>query len=793
MTMKLILFFALVMSALQLQAQSLTQTIRGQIRDQESEMPIAGATVTISQDKILGGAISDANGSFRIEAVPVGRINLDVKMEGYEPTGMSGLIVTSGKELVLTLDIQEKVAKNDVALNEVVITDRDDGRQPLNEMATLSAQSFSVEETSRYPSSINDPGRMAQNFAGVTSSGNDMSNEIVIRGNSPRGMQWRMEGIEIPNPNHFGDQGSSGGPISMLSASTLGQSDFYTGAFPSEFGNAYSGVFDLRLRKGNSEQRESSFMFGVLGIEASTEGYFSKKSKASYLVNYRYSTLALMQEFLPNLDVLPKYQDLSFNIHLPTKVGDFGVFGLGGANVANQEVPVADSSQWENLGQSASYAADQQVGVVGLKHRLLIGEKSYLKTVVAATADNYQDFSYRLLPEENYREDAYDDTDFQNYAYRFHTLFNTKLSARSTVRVGLIGSHLDYSYFYRNKDWDDNLWTVYYDQKGGANQLEGYGQWKYRINEDLTLNTGLHATYFGFNGNTAIDPRAALSWQANDKHRVSFAAGLHSKPEHISVYLLEELGPNQERVLPNRDLALLRSVHLVAGHEWPFARDWNLKTEVYYQHLYNVATSSDSGSVFSIINNASVWALDDAGVLNSEGLGRNYGVDVSLNKHFSNQYYAMLTGSLYNSEFTVNKKDWFNTRYNGNYNLTLLGGKEFKVGKDRKNVFGLNAKGVLSGGLRYTPIDFAASKEVGYTVRFEDRPFEDRVADYWRFDLGFRYTLNRKSSTHSILLDIQNVSNRLNVFGQYYSSQSNQLETDYQNGIFPLLNYRYEF
>lgn len=791
--MKFILLIGLILSGLQLNAQTLTQTIRGQVRDQESEMPIAGATVTLSQDKVLGGGITDGEGYFRIENVPVGRVNLDVKMEGYEPFGMAGLIVTSGKELVLTLDLQERVASKDVALNEVVITGRQDGGKPVNEMATLSAQSFSVEETSRYPSSINDPGRMAQNFAGVTSSGDDMSNEIVIRGNSPRGMLWRMEGIEIPNPNHFGDQGSSGGPISMLSASTLGQSDFYTGAFPSEFGNAYSGVFDLRLRRGNTEKREASVMFGVLGIEASTEGYFSKKSKASYLVNYRYSTLALMQGFFPNLDVLPKYQDVSFNIHLPTKVGDFGVFGLGGANIAEGDIPVADSSQWNHLGESTNFESTQQVGVVGLKHRLLLGEKSYLKTVVAVSADNYQDYSYRLLPEQNYQQDAYDDTDFQNYAYRFHTLFNTKLNTRSTVRVGLIGAHLDYSYFYRNKDWDNTPWTVYYDQKGGSNQLEGYGQWKYRINEDLTLNAGLHGTYLGFNGNYAIDPRLALSWQATDKHRVSLAAGLHSKPEHISVYLLEERGEQDASVQPNKDLALLRSLHLVAGHEWPFAKDWNLKTEVYYQYLYNVATSNDSGSTFAIVNNASVWALADAGTLNSDGLGRNYGIDLSLNKSFARQYYLMMTGSVYNSEFSVDGKNWFNTRYNGNYNLTLLGGKEFKVGKGKKNVFALNAKGVLSGGQRFTPIDYNASLASGNTVRFEDQPFAGKVNDYWRADIGFRYTLNRKSSTHSIMFDIQNVSNRLNVYGQYFNDETNQIETFYQNGIFPLLNYRYEF
>ncbi len=791
--MKISLFILLILSTVHAHAQDLTQTIRGQVTDQESEMPMAGATVTISTDKVIGGSITNPDGEFRVANVPVGRVDLQVNMEGYELLVMSGIVVTSGKELVLNLAMQERIATDDVNLSDVVITDEQEGRKPLNEMATVSAKSFSVEETKRYPAAVMDPGRMAQNFAGVTSSGDDMSNEIVIRGNSPRGMLWRLEGVEIPNPNHFGDQGSSGGPISMLSSSTLGNSDFYTGAFPAEFGNAYSGVFDLRFRRGNSEQRESSLMVGVLGIEASTEGYFSKKSKASYLVNYRYSTLGLMQQFIPNLDVMPTYQDLSFNIHLPSKAGDFGIFGLGGTNVAEGDVPVPDSSQWGSLGESTNFWSRQHVGVVGLKHRLLIGDKSYLKTVAAVSVDNYKDYSYRLLPEQNYSEDAFDETNFENYALRFHTLFNTKLDARNTIRVGLIGSQIDYNYYYRNKDWDENMWTVYFDQGGNTQQYEGYGQWKHRLNDQITLNAGVHATYLALNGKSAIDPRAAVSWQANDKHKLSFAAGLHSKPEHISVYLAESTGPNEERTLPNMDLDLLRSAHFVLGHDFAIGRDWSLKTEVYFQHLYNIAVSSDSGSTFAIINNASVWDLDEANNLTSTGIGRNYGIDLTLNKFFSNQYYLMLTGSLYNSEFSPREGDWYSTRYNGNYNLTLLGGKEFKVGKSKKNTLGLNGKTVLSGGNRFTPIDFAASQDAGYTVRFEDQLYADKVSDYWRVDLGVHYTINAKSSTHTLMIDIQNVSNRQNLWVEYYNPETNQMDADYQNGIFPLLNYRFEF
>ncbi|MEM7037326.1 MAG: carboxypeptidase-like regulatory domain-containing protein, partial [Bacteroidota bacterium] len=272
-------------------AQTPHQTIRGTVRDVDTQQALAGATVTLRDGAtVLKGAITDAEGSFRFTEVPIGRHSIQVAFTGYEAAFLEQLMLTSGKEMVLEIPLTESMTE--AALEDVVITDEASTGDPINEMATLSARSFSVEETKRYAAAVFDPARMAQNFAGVMSSGFDMENEIVIRGNSPRYMLWRLEGIEIPNPNHFGGMGSSGGPISMLSSSTLGNSDFYTGAFPAEFGNALSGVFDLRFRRGNNEQREFSFMVGALGIEASAEGYFSKKSRASYLINYRYSTLA---------------------------------------------------------------------------------------------------------------------------------------------------------------------------------------------------------------------------------------------------------------------------------------------------------------------------------------------------------------------------------------------------------------------------------------------------------------------------------------------------------------------
>ena len=203
-------------------------------------------------------------------------------------------------------------------MKAVEITAKEEKNRAQNDLALVSARGFSVEETQRYAGSFDDPGRMAQSYAGVA-AGDDGSNELVVRGNSPRGVLWKMEGMEIPNPNHFSEQGSGGGAISMLKGGMMANSDFYTGAFPAEYGNAASGVFDINLRKGNNQKREYAAQIGLLGVEGAMEGPFKAGYEGSYLVNYRYSTLDMLRAIGIDVvgDQVPVFQGLGVQ-HQPS-------------------------------------------------------------------------------------------------------------------------------------------------------------------------------------------------------------------------------------------------------------------------------------------------------------------------------------------------------------------------------------------------------------------------------------------------------------------------------------------
>ncbi|MEL6358302.1 MAG: TonB-dependent receptor, partial [Bacteroidota bacterium] len=200
---------------------------------------------------------------------------------------------------------------------------------------------------------------------------------IIIRGNSPRGLLWRMEGIEIPNPNHFSEEGASGGGISALSVNVLANSDFFTGAFPAEYGNAASGVFDLSLRKGNNEKREYAFQAGVLGLDLAAEGPIGAPGGASYLANYRYSTLSILSTLGVNITGdgdQTDFQDATFKIQVPTtKDGYLSLWGLGGKS--------GNSYQLEGDPEVSSFISNR--GVLGLNYFHRLNEKSYLEGIVS--------------------------------------------------------------------------------------------------------------------------------------------------------------------------------------------------------------------------------------------------------------------------------------------------------------------------------------------------------------------------------------------------------------------------
>lgn len=767
--------------------QTYTSVLKGTIIDKDSRQPLTGVNVAVVSVSPAIGAATDDKGFFVIRGLPTGRVNIKMTYIGYEDAYMGQILVGTGKETYVNIEMQEKVN----SMQEVVVNGGKDKSRPNNNFATVSATSFSVEETKRYSGTLNDPSRMVQTFPGVVSSGDD-NNAIVIRGNSPRGLLWRMEGIEIPNPNHFaGSEGSTGGGVSILSANMLANTDFYTGAFPAQYGNATSGVFDLNLRKGNQDKREYTLQVGVLGLEAALEGPFSKKYKGSYLINYRYSTLNILA--LMGLPIggnqVPKYQDLSFNFSFPTRhIGNFTLFGIGGISSLGNNAS-GDTTKFVTLSDRTEEKLGQKVGVVGVTHTYLFKDhKTSLKTVVSLSGT---DNGYGADTVNNQLVKAPLENNSFRYIYiRGATNLNRKVDTRNTVMAGVSFQIINYRLHQDGLNDTTGVYSTQIDTRGLTYLLEGYWQWRHRFSDRLFLSGGLHFTYGGINNKFYVEPRVGGEYRLTEKMNLTAGIGLHSRMDAVSTYMAQLPAGSTYDLHQNRHLDFSRSVHFVLGYNWNFVKDFRLRAEVYYQYLFSVPVGLGSNGYFSVIN------LNDGFVslpLVSTGKGCNYGLEITVEKYFTHNYYFLYTLSLFDSKYKGTDGVWRSTIYNSNYVMNLLGGKEFIVGKRKINRIGVNAKIIWRGGTRDTPIDLAASEAAGTTVYDNSKTNSIRLPDYFRVDFGANYRRNKKKYAWMLSLDIQNVINRENVAYRSYDRYAHAIVYKRNLGIIPVLSYKVEF
>lgn len=763
-----------------------TQSIRGIITDAQSKSPVPGVTILILDSDPLIGTTSDMDGYYELSNIPIGRVNVQVSYIGYEPVTIPDLELNSSKELILDVPISEQVTKVD----EVVITSGPDKDKPRNEMTTVSARTLSMVEAVKYSGTRSDPSRMAQNFAGVSGASDDR-NDIVIRGNSPSGMLWRLEGIDIPSPNHFGTLGTTGGPVTMLNTNNLKSSDFLTGAWTAEYGNATSGVFDLQLRNGNYQKYEFMGQVGFNGFELGAEGPFSKKSKASFILNYRYSTLGLLSAIGVNFGTgaaVPQYQDLTFKINVPTKkAGKFSFFGVGGlSNIEFLDSESNDENLFSGTGED-SYAGSD-MGVVGMSHTYFFNTSTYGKLTLAASGWN-STFKRDSLSIENGDPVRTNEIDHFQGKYSVRYDLNKKFNARNTIKAGVQYDLLQLG--LNNKAWiEAKGLTSISDHSGLASLVQSYFQWQHRLTDKLVLNSGVHQQWFVYNNSWIIEPRFNMQYQIKKKHAISFGTGLHSQMQPLTAYFLKTELPNGSTILSNKHLGFTRNWQFIAGYDYSMTKNMRLKAEIYYQYIENAAIERFPSS-FSMLNAGASFGTPDNTFLVNRGNGQNYGLELTLEHFFSKGFYFLITSSVFNSKYQGSDGQWRNTAFNTNYVFNVLGGKEFRIKK--AHILSIDTKVAVTGGQRYTPIDIESSRAQGREVRFDERAFSEQYKTYFRWDLKLGYTYEGKRATQKIYVDLQNLSFQKNIFSQNYNPSTDNIETKYQIGFFPDVQYRILF
>lgn len=772
--------------------------VKGIVLDKQSENPLEGATIELLDAEIATGVITDLDGRFILKNVPIGRQVLRISYIGYESTTIPNVDVTTGKDIFLNVTLLESFNQ----LDEVVLTSDTNKDRPLNKLAIVSARQFGVEEVTRFSGGRSDVGRLAANFAGV-SAPDDSRNDIVIRGNSPTGLLWRLEGVPIPSPNHYSTLGTTGGPVSALNPNLLKNSDFITSAFPAEYGNAIGGIFDLGFRKGNADDYEYTLQSGIFtGVEAMAEGPMGKNN-GSFLVAARYSLVGLLGIGAGGTAATPNYNDISFNLDFGRgKLGNFSLFGI----IGNSDIEfLGDDIDEDDLfaAEDENTFVESRFGVVGLKHRLSLGNNSYLRTIVSGSYSG-NDFTVDRFIEKNTPQERlirYTEADNTETRLTFSTLFNTKVNNKLTLRTGMLIENygIESLLLDRNEqadgdgDGDPDL-VNFRDIDENLSILQPYLQGQFRLTEKITLNAGLHSQYSTLNKQFVIAPRAAFDYNFLPNHTINLGYGLHHQPVPLPLLFLNE-NVNGELIQTNRDLDYVQSSHYVLGYNVKLSDSWRAKVEVYYQDIEKAAVEAFPSSYSTLTEGADFGFENDRVSLVNEGIGFNQGIELTLEKFFSKGYYGLLTGSFFDSKYEGSDGIERNTPFNNGYVINLLAGKEFKTGPSGKNVWFVDTRLTTSGGRYFTPVDLEASQQAGFEILQEERAFSEQYDGYFRWDVKFGLKINsrNKKSSHQFYFDLQNVTANENIFVRRYNRLTNQVDQVDQIGFFPDFGYKFQF
>lgn len=790
-----------------------TQTIKGRVLDIASHKPIAAAKLTVIAEGKRISALSDAQGNYRLERVPVGRQAVNCIADGYDPYISPSIILTSAKEFELNIELEEmfggmldptqavkgpdKTFKEhekaadagkdekpyETATVEILATRSKD--KPVNEFSLIGARSFTTEQVQRYPNTFNDPGRMAMAYPGVEQLASDAA-DILVRGNSPMGVSWRLEGVEIFAPNHFSRPGTSGGGISIFSLSLLGTSDFVMGGFAPEYGNTTAGVFDMHFREGNKNQQEYTFRAGIIGLDLATEGPI-RRGKSSYLANYRYSTLGILDRagfHLTDPNTRNEFQDLSYNVVTDIgKKGKLTFFGLGGYS-HSWNPREGEPAKWTTRGDRMASNSQTFAATMGASYTHTLDDKSYVYVVLSGTGslnhDTEDTVNTALQPYETLTEI------YQTIRYTAYAAYNRKISTRLTLKTGLYGNLLMYNYVRNFWDFNNLVRQYQFDSKGATQSWQPYAQMHFRANGKLTFVGGFNVQHLALNKTTEFDPRLSAEYKLTLRQTVSLSVGKYSQMLPLGDYFYRLRDAANRPYYPNMSLEMLKSIQGGLAYSMVFPGDFRVRAESYYQYYYRVPVNTKPNDTYTLLNRRWNYTRD---VLENSGTWTNKGVELTVDKFFSKTYFFLAGVSLFNSTYTNREGKVFEGNFNRRYSFKFMANKEIPLGNA---AIELGLRSIYAGGFPDTPFSVDAQGNVQRDY-FNDYNATHLPA-FWRIDTRFALRWSLDKADHVIALDIQNVTNHQNAMQITDFDAVNRKQLYYRNsGFAPILSYVLNF
>lgn len=737
-----------------------------------SPIDFASVQLTGTQQNYYG--LTDSTGIFRFKDVAPGSYQVEVHHLSFANMVPEVLQVEANEQVIKKYTL----STSSTELGTIEITSNLGNENVRSKFSTVSANHITAAQIENSPGSFKDPARAAMSGAGVAATGSEEKNELIIRGNSSRGMAWYVEGIPVPSPNHFSDEGASNGAVNMISSNNISGADLYTGAFPAEFGNATAGVFSLDMRHGNLAKHKYGFEIGLIGLSARAEGPI-KKQRSSYIFNYRYSTFALVEKMGIDIKGLqtPKYQDVNFKFYF--KLNDkttFEIFGVnGGSNFGKEQFADVNGVRTKVKTYDEGYAL--YMNGFTLRHqindRLSVNTTmAYVGNIIKRDAERLSD-SLSIFENDGHQRIRY-------HSAKSHTYLSYQKGTK-TLQTGIYATHtsfgIDLSDEYRNQKPTERL-----RNNDNTYELAHYIAGKTMLGSRFLLTGGIYSMYHYLTRKFVAEPRIGAKFIINEHSEISYSAGLHSRFESPITYLgeVQRQGiPSQ----PNRFLKPMRALHNVFGYTLRVKQHTYFHVEVYHQYLFDIPVKANNKSGFSSISRNKSFIK---GAMNNDGIAWNYGIEFSLQQYLPKQFFVNTNLSVFDSKYVGSNGKVYNTPYNNNVVSNLMFGKKFEIGRLKRNSIVTGFRVAMGGGIRYSEIDIAASIAEGEAVETEDGWFSKKGPMFYRIDFGFMYKIDREKIDINIKLDIQNLTDQQRISGYEYDRKYGLIQ-DEQGQLLPSL------
>lgn len=737
-------------------------TLEGKVVDAATKLPLVGVNIILLTTTM--GAISGPDGEYTIPNVPVGSYAVQFRIIGYAPVTKTDVIVRPQRITVVSAELSENVIESE----QVTVTA---GYFHQSAVQSLNSVGFSREEIRRAPGSGGDVSRIIMSLPSLAKV-NDQSNSLIVRGGSPLENAFYIDGIEIPNINHFPTQGANGGPIGMVNVDLIEEVTFHTGGFSPSYGDKLSSILDIRFREGNRREFDAQLDLNIAGFGGVAEGPIGENG--SYLVSARRSYLEYaIKIFDVGTSAVPSYGDLQGKIAYRLSPNhSLSVIGIYGDDHNDPDLDAAVENDMLAYGNQDIYQ-----GAAGAVWRAVWGSTAYSTTTVGYLSSSFNE-------------------DFFETNTGIHLLQNRSTEAALSIRninhVTFSPSHsLEFGAEMKRLMNDyDNFYGAYTTALGDST-----GETLMKINvvgqkyggfityiagpfSGLTATIGSRIDYFSINDRMTISPRASLAHQWDELTIFRLSSGIYY--QNLPLLLMVQNDANKTLRDPY-------AVHYIVGMDRLLSEDTKFSVEVYMKEYYDFPVDASDPSLFLVdeVFYRQGFYLSH-GALSNDGQARSRGIEMTLQKKLAENFYGLASATYFRTEYKGADDIWRNRVFDNRFIVSAEGGYK------PDNEWEFSARWIYAGGTPYTPFDLSASQQLKRGVFDAGNINGSRYPVYHSMNVRFDKRFHFSSSNLVLYLSAWNVYNRKNVAAYFWNEKENSRDTIYQWNLLPIFGVEYE-